>query len=213
MDDWHRPKAVVIRATDDFDIERTAISDVPSHHLGVVHHRVLSRDPFYDSSERDKTCSLPSQLPVYVRINDNDEARVAVSQTSLQVTEGLMGVIYTVRLLARPTKTVYIDIEFDSEVVLVTPKTLSFEAAGWTPDTNVAVEIIAVNDDLEEEMQLLTVHHRVRTTDKYYGDPFRKSEIEPPGLLVSVVDDDYSGLLVIKDTLLVVREGGETEHR
>eukprot|EP01052_Picozoa_sp_SAG31_P008986 SAG31_NODE_463_length_15332_cov_5.907700_7_plen_1181_part_00 len=33
MDDWHRPKAVVIRATDDFDIERTAISDVPSHRL------------------------------------------------------------------------------------------------------------------------------------------------------------------------------------
>ena len=36
----------------------------------------------------------------------------------------------------------------------------------------------------------------------------RKADIEPAGLFVVVSDDDYSGLLVIKDTRLVVREGG-----
>ena len=40
--------------------------------------------------------------------------------------------------------------------------------------TNVAVEITAVDDSSEEEMQTAVVYHRVRSDDKYYGELARK---------------------------------------
>ena len=38
-----------------------------------------------------------------------------------------------VRLLARPTLPVYVDIEYDDQAILVEPATLMFDPVGWTP--------------------------------------------------------------------------------
>jgi hypothetical protein len=215
---WSVPQEVVIQATDDFDIERTDNPENARHHQGTIQHAVSSDDPFYDSAGRGDTCTLPTGLPVFVNVVDNDDPRVFMSRASVAVTEGASVQMYIVKLLARPTKDVFFDVLFDPEVLQVEPSVLTFSANGWDPSTQAVVSVSAVDDhreqtdvvfDIDGIQTVSIIEHRVRSEDPFYSDPAERELIEPPLLPVTVTDNDYSGVLIDPaDNYIVVRENG-----
>ena len=139
-DNWNIAQDIIIQAADDYDIERNVDPIVVSEryfiqsgttsvehqyaagqvgnifsHIGVIHHEVSSSDPFYDSDSRAAACPSSTALPVYVRVIDNDVAGVFSTETSLSVTEGGPSALFVLKLLARPTQDVHIDLLFDNK--------------------------------------------------------------------------------------------------
>ena len=217
-DTWGVPQEVLIQATDDFDIERTDDADNIRNHIGTLQHTVSSTDPFYDSAARAETCALPTGLPVFVRVVDNDEPRVFMSKLELSVEEGGANDIYIMKLLSRPVADVYFDLQYDAAAVAVEPRTVVFAASGWDPSRQVVVTVTAVDDSREQVdtieeipgIQTTTlIGHRVRTADPFYGSEAERSEIEPPPVTVTIGDNDFSAVLLDRaDNTIVVRENG-----
>jgi len=197
----------------------TAVRDHnPRQHLGTINHAVSSGDPFYDSSGRSESCTLPTGLPVFVNVLDNDEPRVFLSKAEIAVTEGGPSAVYAMKLLARPTSDVMFDLIFDQRVVRVEPAVVSFAAAGWDSSVQTVVRVWAVDDDLEQDDTIndvdgiqtaTTIQHRVRTDDPFYSNVEERDLIEPPPLPVTVTDNDFSAVLLDPpENHIVVRENG-----
>ena len=229
-DSWSVPQEVVIQATDDFDIERTTSRNAagedgehnPRQHTGTIHHVVSSSDPFYDSGARGESCNLPTGLPVFVNILDNDEPRAFLTETEIALAEGDPAAQYIFKLLARPTKDVFFDVVYDPRVLRVQPTVLTFAAAGWDSETQAVVRVWAVDDNLEQTdtndaidgIQATTlIHHRIRTEDPFYSSPEERHLIEPPPLPVTVTDNDFSAVLIdSSENDVIVRENGMLGH-
>ena len=217
-DTWSVPQEVIIQATDDFDIERTDNLLNTRNHVGTIQHTVSSTDTFYDSAGRGDTCSLPTGLPVFVNIVDNDDPRVFMSKATLAVAEGKGRQMYIVKLLGRPTSDVFFDVIFDEAALIVEPRVLTFQAAGWQPSTQAVVSVWAVDDskemtdtifDIDGIQTVSVITHSVRSDDPFYGDESQRALIEPPPLPVTVTDNDFSAVLIGHDlNYIVVRENG-----
>jgi hypothetical protein len=238
--DWNIAQQVTIQAADDFDIERRHsvvdaggenyfvgsnrlhynegdVSNIRSH-VGVLHHQVSSGDVFYDSAYRAGTCGQSTSIPVYVRVIDNDEPRVFLTETAIEVTEGGDSTLFMVKLLARPTKDVHFDLLFDPQSITVRRQytsltSLVFRAATWTSTTQEVVQVTAVDDARDEDLKTTTtIALRIRSEDIHYGNA-SNLEIVPAPIVVTVTDNDYSAVLLDRaDNKIVVRENGMNNY-
>ena len=124
---------------------------------------------------------------VAVTVVDDDTAAVTVPAAAT-VTEGQPGVAHEVRLATKPSADVTLTIGgVPDPDVTVDKTTLVFTADDWNTDQTVT--ITAVDDDLDEDGETVTLFYDVTSSDANYGG--RSSD-----LVVSVVDDDTAAVTV-----------------
>ena len=136
---------------------------------------------------------------VTVTVNDDDTARVRVSQESLSILEGESG-SYTVVLNTQPTGTVTITPgSGDTTVATVTPSSLTFTTSNW--NTVQTVRVSSVENDVASEDQTITVSHGI--SGGGYGS------VSVAHVTVTVNDDDTARVRVSQESLSILEgEGG-----
>ena len=136
---------------------------------------------------------------VTITVNDDDTARVRVSQESLSVLEGESG-SYTVVLNTQPTGTVTITAgSSDTTVATVMPSSLTFTTTNW--NTVQTVRVSSVENDVASEDQTITVSHGI--SGGGYGS------ISVADVTITVNDDDTPGVSVWQESLSILEgEGG-----
>ena len=136
---------------------------------------------------------------VTITVNDDDTARVRVSQESLSVVEGESG-SYTVVLNTQPTGTVTITAgSSDTTVATVMPSSLTFTTTNW--NTVQTVRVSSVENDVASEDQTITVSHGI--SGGGYGS------ISVADVTITVNDDDTPGVSVWQESLSILEgEGG-----
>ena len=133
---------------------------------------------------------------VRVTVNDDDTARVRVSQESLSILEGESG-SYTVVLESEPTGAVTITASSgDTTVATVTPSSLTFTTSDW--NTAQTVTVSGVDNDVDDEDQSVTISHGI--SGGGYGS------ISVPDVTITVNDDDTAGVSM-SPTSLSLNEG------
>ena len=170
-DNWNVPRTVTVTCAEDDD----AVDDE-----GIIPHTVDS---------------VPDQ-DVIVDVDDNDDAGVTISPSSLIIAEGGEDT-YTVILDSEPTGDVTITINDPSNTDVTTdPPTLTFAPDTWG-DTQTVTVTAQEDDDAGDDAA--TVTHRVRGAD--YGS------VTAANVTVSVTDNDTRGV-TISESSLTIGEGG-----
>jgi len=154
----------------------------------IVSHRVSGAD--YDGMAVD------SDDNVAVTVTDTDTAMVAISPTTLTVSEGRTGT-YTVRLLNQPTGSVtIIPISSDTTVATLSGAPV-FNARNWNIEQTVTV---TGSEDHNARDNAAVVSHRVVGDDAQYS-ALRIADIAR--VSVTVTDNDTRGIAVTPDELTV----------
>ncbi len=171
---WYIPQVVSVRAAEDSDSVE-----------GTVTLTHTASGGGYDGL---------TALPVMVEIDDNDEAGLTLSKTSLQIAEGSRKT-YTVVLNTEPSQTAMVAVNSPSGVS-ATPASMDFTAGNWNVPRTVTVhatdnEIEAAQDETENITHTVTGYSVV-------GDL--------PAVAVTIKDNDTPGV-VIDPTSLTVTEG------
>ena len=137
-----------------------------------------------------------------VRVDDDDEARVVLSLTSVELVEGGAGQTYTVKLSSEPTATTTVEIEVPSgtDLTLSGPggaSTLTFTKSNWNVAQTVTVTAGPDPDAADDEE---TLTHTASGGD--YGNVTATLKV--------TVDDDETASLVVVPTDIGVDEGSAT---
>ena len=125
--------------------------------------------------------STGSRPAATVRITDDDDAGVTLSETSLDIDEGSSG-SYTVVLTSEPTADVTIESRAPaSSDLTVNPSSLTFTSGNWESRQTVAVSAADDNDFTDDTG---TITHQVRSSDSDYNNRSVGS------VAVTVLDDE-----------------------
>ncbi len=135
---------------------------------------------------------------VGVTNEDDDNAGVTVTPTSLDVTEGGAGASYTIVLTSAPTSPVTITATADAQVT-ATPASLVFTSANWNVAQTVAV--VAVDDTLPEGPHTGAITHAAS------GGGY--DAVTVADVNVDITDND-GGIVVTPTSGLVTTEAGGT---
>ncbi|MBP1468573.1 hypothetical protein EYB53_022865 [Candidatus Chloroploca sp. M-50] len=193
---WNVAQSVQVTAVDD------AIDEADLH-LSLITHTMASADPNYNQATARFT-PLPT---VTVRITDNDTAGVAITPTTLDVTEGGASASYSVRLESEPTAPVTLTLAVDAAQVNVSRTTVSFTPQNW--NTAQSVQVTAVDDAIDEaDVHLSLITHTTASADPNYNQP--TARFTPlPTVTVRITDNDTAGV-DITPTTVEVAEGGDS---
>ena len=142
--------------------------------------------------------SQTTEEVIWVRILDNDTARVAVVPVALTVEEGdAGGDHYTVALGSQPTDNVTVTVGGHADTDLtVTPTALTFGADDWS--TAQTVTVTAAQDE-DGAADSVTLTHSAAGGD--YGGQGVTASL--PTVTVTVRDDDTRGVSVVPTTLTI----------
>ena len=133
---------------------------------------------------------------VTVTIVDDDTAGVSLDPTRVTVTEGGAGATYTAVLDSQPSERVTVTIGGAGSEVSLDETSLEFTSDTWnTPQT---VKVTAVDDDVDEDTERVTLTHSAASDDDDYDGLAETLE-------VAVVDDDTAG--VVAPAAVTVTEG------
>ena len=175
---WDTPQTVTVSGVE---------NDVPSEDQTIAVSHGISGGGYGSISVPDVT----------ITVNDDDTARVRVSQESLSILEGESG-SYTVVLNTQPTGTVTITASGgDTTVATVTPSSLTFTTTNWDTPQTVTVSGME-DDDIDGEDQTITVSHGIS------GGGY--DSVSVPDVTITVNDDDTAGVS-ISPTSLSMTEG------
>ena len=133
---------------------------------------------------------------------DDDTAGTIVSKTTLAISEPDGDATFTVALTSEPTSTVTINLVSEDTTECSVPMTTTLNATNW--QAGVPVIVTAVNDDVDDEVQLCTVGTATSSSDTNYNG------IAIDDVMVSVADDDTAGV-VIAPTALTIGEPAITD--
>lgn len=178
---WSSPQTVNVAAVND------AVDE--GLHLATITHTASSPDGNY------------SGLPVgdvVVAITDNDKAKVTITESGgkTEVTEGGATDSYTVVLDTQPAANVTVTLSVPAAQLLANPTTLTFTPATWNvPQT---VNMAAVNDAVDEGLQLATITHATSSSDPNY------SGLPVADVVVAITDNDIA-------KVRITESGGKTE--
>ena len=103
---------------------------------------------------------LDSRDKATIRIIDNDNAGISLSETRLQVAEGGDAVTYTVELDTEPLGNVLVSLDVNgpsNEIILLEPTVFTFSPRNWDSPQTVAVS--AGEDDASNDIRQLTITH------------------------------------------------------
>ena len=180
--DWDSPKTVTVAGIDDDVIE--------NDHTGTIVHSA--------SGGGSDGALIPD---VVANIADNDAVvTVMESGGSTDVIEAGKTDAYTVALIAEPTGSVAITIEWEPQVS-VSPATLVYTTADW--DTPQTVTVSAVDDAFVEGAHTATIAHTIGGGG-YDGAPV-------PSVVAFITDDDATITLTESDGSTHVSEDGATD--
>lgn len=132
------------------------------------------------------------------------DADVEFSASTVSVSEGGTGAVYTIALSQDPSTTLNVAISTTSARISLSTSSLVFDTSNW--DTAQSVSISAVDDSAVESLVEVTVLHEVTAVSPSIWD----GEFSPPSaenLAVRVYDNDDAGILLSASTLYV-DEGG-----
>jgi|GEM_PF-2567227 len=138
------------------------------------------------SSGEDTPLGAPSSAALSIEDNDDVGFVVESSGSSLTVTEGGTAGTATVVLASRPTANVTVSFETPSRLNVRTANPADASRLVFTPSNwNVSqtVELIAVDDNVQQETETLTVTARTQSSDNNYNNL-------SSSLQFTVVDDD-----------------------
>ena len=185
-DNWGSDVTVTVTVTNDLIDEDSEMSDIT--------HAVRGGD-----------YGAVTALPVSVTVEDNDTAAVTIETVSTIAREdGVANASYTVKLDTQPTDTVTItpDIGTNADVTL-DPPSLEFSTTDWeTPQT---ITVMAVNDDIDDDGESVTITHMATSADPKYD-----SSLSIGTVTVMITDDDTAGVSVNPGQLTLI-EGSMTE--
>ena len=192
---WNRDQAVTLAAVEDDDaVDPAAVT---------ITHEVL------DGSSSDDYDNA-ADVTFDVAVTDNDRAGVAVSASSVNVTEEGSGVDYTVVLTSEPgAGSVTVDISSgDADAVKVRTGTgnasgslaLTFAKDDWNDAQTVTVTGV---DDADSQNETVTLAQSIGT-----GSATEYSSVSVADVTVNVMDNDTPNLVVSRTTALELAEGG-----
>ena len=173
---WYIPQVVSVRAAEDSDSVE-----------GTVTLTHTASGGGYDGL---------MALPVMVEIDDNDEAGLTISPTSLQIAEGSRKT-YTVVLNTDPGGTATVTVN-DEAGVTATPASLEFTAGNWNVPRTVTVH--ATDNDTE------VTQTEDETANITHGVSGYAGVSTGPPVMVTIKDNDTPGV-VIDPTSLTITEG------
>jgi hypothetical protein len=182
--DWNIAQTVTVTGVDDAIVDGTVA-------YTIVVGAASSADPAYDGI--DATDVTASNL-------DNDTAGVQVTPTALDVTEGGAGASYAIVLQSEPVGgSVTVGVTVDSQLT-ATPSTLVFTATNWNVAQTVTID--AVDDTIAEGTHTGTITHAVSGADY--------AAVVASSVVVTIADNDTSGIVVSPTAGLVTTEAGGT---
>ena len=173
--DWSSPQTVTVKAAQDDD----SVDDI-----ATVTHAV-------DDASSDDGFDGLAIGGVAVTVTDDDPVGIALSKTSLSVSENGSGT-YTVELASQPTGDVTVTVSVPDlesyETVTVNPETLTFTADNWS--TARTVTVTSPVDDNGADIAAVIVHE---VTDGSAGE-YLGVDAELP---VSVADPDVAAVVYV----------------
>jgi hypothetical protein len=137
----------------------------------------------------DTTYQGLSGATITVMVDDDDQAGIDVSDTSLSVQEPDGSDSFTLRLTSQPTALVSVNLSAVGDQCTVSPPSANLDATNWS--TGVLATVRAVDDDIDDGTQPCLVH----------TGPAGSADITYQGLSgadvsVTVRDDDTAGITV-----------------
>jgi hypothetical protein len=126
---------------------------------------------------------------ITVIVDDDDQAGIDVSDTSLSVREPAGTDTFTLRLTSQPTATVSVSLSAVGDQCTVSPASADLDAANWSG--GVVATVTAVDDDIEDGIQICVVHTGpAGSTDTLYQG------LNGADVSVTVRDNDTAGITV-----------------
>ena len=180
VDNWDEPQTVTVTCAEDDD----AVDD-----KATVTHTV----------DRPDRASVADRR-LTIRVTDNDEAGVTLSESSFNVNE-VCDETYTIQLDTEPSADVTVTIgDPANTAVTAEPTTLTFTPGDWDIPQTVTVSC-AEDDNAVNEESIVT--HRIRGGD-YEG-------VSAPDVTFTVTDNDEAGL-TLSESVLPIDEGGTATY-
>ncbi|HSJ53962.1 MAG TPA: PPC domain-containing protein [Anaerolineae bacterium] len=138
---------------------------------------------------------------VTVTVEDDDQASIVVSPTSLTVSEPSGSQSFVVRLTSQPAAGVSVPLSASNNQCSVSPGTILLNAGNWA--TGATATVTAVNDAVDDGNMSCLVQTGVTTSeDTHYAG------LNPADVTVTVEDDDQAGVLVEPTSLTVSEPSG-----
>ena len=160
-------------------------------------HSIVTQDSSYATYQE----FVPSAI-VSLQTLDNDYSGVLVWRTNLTVSEVGMVSSFQYQLRSRPKEPVLLRTNFSSDIAL-TPANVTFDNNVNDWKISKTVHVAAVDDDFDESPIVQnTVVSTPHTSDGSYMHAFI------PDVLVSVLDEDTSGVMLSNNHSAEVAEGG-----
>ena len=186
---WGTSQTVTVTAGEDDDA--TADTDVTLTHAltGASEYAAIAAD------------DVPS---VAVRINEDDSAGVAISDSSLTIVEGGSDT-YTVKLNTEPSADVTVTISGHSGTdVSLFDTELDFTTGNW--DTAQTVTVTAEEDDDATADTDVTLTHALTGASEYAAI----AADDVPSVSVTINEDDSAGVSISRTSLTIGEGGSET---
>ena len=181
--EWDNPSTVTVQASRDPD----AVDDT-----ATLRHSASSSDSTYDGAPVD---------PVRITVGDLDSVGVNITPLNLTIDEGASRT-YTVVLASKPSQDVVVEVDrTGDEDVVPQPDSLTFTGSNWQDPQAVTVQALQDPDAVDDTATLL---HSTSSSDAAYGG------LTVPGVSVSVIDDDTTGVNVSPLELAVLEGTSET---
>ena len=146
--------------------------------------------------------SSVNPMQAIVLIDDDDTSGISLTPPELEILEGKSS-SYDVVLNSQPTHDVTITINSpQSSEILALQSRLTFKPSTWNMSQSVTV---FANPDRDKVNDTGTITHSIDSLDNSYG------RVSPPGVLVTIVDDDVTEVIInFGESSYSVAEGGTT---
>ena len=178
-----RGVAVTVTAVDDFIVDGNRPCQITL--------TATSTDPLYNG------IALSS---VGVTVQSDDVAGIGMAPSALILSEPVQSKQFTITLTSQPTASVTVDLISGDLGECTVPASVSLDENNWAQ--GVAVQVSALNDDVDDDDQLCTVQTQVHSVDANYNGRTMSN------LPVTVQDDDSAGVTVSTVSLTTAEPNG-----
>lgn len=183
--DWGTAQSVTVIAVDDPMAEGV--------HTDALHHSASSSDGSYNGIAIDD---------VVANIADNDGPAIMALPTTLSISEPAGSGVFTITLGSLPGAPVTVNLTVSNGAKCTIPASVTLDAANW--QTGVGVTVSAIDNTLDEGMQVCTIQGTGGSTDPNYAG------LAMNQVAVTVADDDTAALSVDKRANMIVANVGDT---
>jgi hypothetical protein len=182
---WSSGVPVTVSAVDDPLIDGSQICLVQTE-------PAESADPDYNGRDPED---------VTVTVHDDDEPGVLVVPTTMTVSEPSGSEDFTLTLASQPSAGLSIELSVSNSQCTVSPASVELDAANWS--TGVTATVTAADDLIQDGTQICMVE----TGLTFSADP-NYAGLDPDDVVVTVLDDDVPGVIVVPTTLTVSEPSG-----